>query len=132
MSCPEVKFVWKARLLRVIDGDTFDVSLDVGFRSTRTERLRLLGVNCPERHGPTAQAGLFAKEFTERWFVNASLVLTVETFKSDVFGRYLARVYRADGRCLNDDLLKAGHAVPWKRRDADVKDVKNETPPTKE
>ena len=46
------------------------------------------------------------------WVEGMEWPLTVQTAKSDAFGRYLARIWRTtDGRCLNDDLLAAGHAV---------------------
>ena len=110
---------FRAKLVRVLDGDTCDVMLDAGFQTYREERLRLLGVNCPEVHGATRAAGLEATRFSANWLAAAGdgWSLVVESSKSDVFGRYLARVTRvSDGACLNDDLLAAGHAVPWQRK----------------
>lgn len=109
---PAVDWTWKARCCRVVDGDTIDVIIDGGFHATRIERLRLLGVNCPEMKG---QAGRPAKEFTAKWIQDAwddsAWPLVLQTEKSDAFGRYLAVVWRSnDGRCLNDDLLMSGNA----------------------
>ena len=113
---PDQQWVYRCRVTNVVDGDTIDVVVDAGFRSTRTERLRLLGVNCPERKGATRAAGDEAREFTRVWLSWAgddAWPLTVQTHKSDVFGRYLATVWRPDGHCLNDDLLADGQAVPF-------------------
>ena len=112
---PEIRYVWKSKYDRVVDGDTIDLSIDVGFRSTRTERIRLLGVNCPEMKGLTRSAGEAAKRFVEAWLAEHATggVLVVETFKSDVFGRWLARVWGVDGACLNDALLESGNAVVY-------------------
>lgn len=124
----EIPFIWKASHIKTIDGDTIDVKVDVGFRSTRTERLRLFGINCPEMKGSTHEYGLKAKQFTEDW-IASSLVpdedwhLVIQTFKSDVFGRYLAKVwkrkdYTNSGIDMQMDLsyalLSSGLAVPFK------------------
>ena len=119
------RYLWRADIDRVVDGDTLDVIIDCGFHATRTERLRLLGVNCPEMHGPSSQAGVAAKSFTNSWCndvqydtTRASWPFLVETFKTDAFGRYLARVWPADqpdGVDLAAALLEAGHAVVYER-----------------
>ena len=56
-AMPAQIWVYRARLVKVIDGDTIDVYLDAGFHGYREERLRLLGVNAPEVHGSTKTAG---------------------------------------------------------------------------
>lgn len=116
-TMPGQLWVFRARPVRAVDGDTIDVIIDAGFRSTRTERLRLLGVNTPELHGASRAAGLAAKAYVEAWLAaagGAAWPLVLRTEKSDEFGRYLGRVWRAsDGACLNDDLLSSGHAVPF-------------------
>ena len=115
---PATLWVYRARLVRVVDGDTIDVHIDAGFQNYREDRLRLLGLNCPEVHGPTREAGLAATVFTADWLRLGDALdpwpLILETHKSDVFGRFLARVWRiVDGACLNDDLLAGGFAVPF-------------------
>ncbi len=110
---PQTLWIYRARPIKVIDGDTLDITIDAGFRNYREERLRLLGVNTPEMKAPTREAGEAARQFVTNWIVwGDTWPLVIETEKSDAFGRYLARVWRTmDGACLNDDLLAAGHAV---------------------
>lgn len=118
-TIPGQAWVFRARLTAVIDGDTLDLIVDAGFRATRAERVRLLGVNTPERKGPTRAAGDAAAAFVADWLhapyaLPADWPLLIQTSKSDVFGRYLATVWRIhDGACLTADLLAAGHAVPF-------------------
>lgn len=117
-TIPSQAYVYRARVVRVVDGDTLDVTIDAGFRATREERLRLLGVNTPELRGASRPAGLAAREFATVWLAQAyagdEWPLVVQTVKADTFGRYLATVWRAsDGRNLNADLLASGHAVPF-------------------
>ena len=115
-TMPTQLYAYRARPIRVVDGDTIDVTLSLGLHDYRDERLRLLGVNCPEVHGASKVAGDAATAFTRAWLAMATgdWPLVLVTAKSDEFGRYLATVWRtADGACLNDDLLAAGHAVPF-------------------
>lgn len=116
VTMPAQAWVFRARCERVVDGDTIDVRIDAGFHAEHIERLRLLGVNAPEMHGASADAGSAAKAWVEQWL--AAMVgtwpLVVQTHKTDAFGRYLAVVWRADtAACLNDELLAAGMAVPF-------------------
>ena len=116
---PAQLWVYRARLERVIDGDTLDVTIDCGFHGFRTERLRLLGVNTPERKGATRAAGDEALRFVQTWLGLAAVAaggawpLVIQTEKADAFGRFLATVWGVDGACLNADLLATGHAVPF-------------------
>lgn len=115
MVMPDQQWVFRARLVRVIDGDTIDVTIDQGLHTYRTERLRLLGLNAQEMRGTERPVGELAKAFVVDWLFAAGLddwPLVVQTYKSDVFGRYLANVWRAvDGACLNDDLISSNNAV---------------------
>jgi len=115
---------YRAACTNVVDGDTYDLVIDTGFRTERTERVRLLGVNAPEMHGDAAEAGHAAREFADQWFEAAVKLagagwkwpLIVTTTKTDDFGRYLAEIVRAgDGASLAEALLAAGHAVPYKK-----------------
>jgi len=122
---PDVLWTYRAYLIRVIDGDTIDVELDLGFGLTMGRpgssmcRLRLEGVDAPEIYGAEAsEAGKRAARWTHDWLNEAflddsidlwSLVMqTVKTKPGDerrTLGRYVARVWRVkDGRSLNEDL----------------------------
>ncbi len=101
---------YAARFIRAIDGDTIVVDIDLGFRMYTTTPLRLLGVNAPEKN---TQAGKNAAAWTTAWCGTAG-ALTLESAKpgdfGDKYGRYLATVYGANGRCLNVEIVTAGHA----------------------
>jgi len=125
-SAPRVEpFAYRFSVGRVIDGDTLEGDIDLGFSvHLDDQRLRLLRVNTPERKGPTRAAGDKAKTFTERWLANhANIVIRsrkrdAKHAERDSFGRYLVEVYGDDegGRqsCLNDALLESGNAVPFR------------------
>lgn len=74
--------------IRVIDGDTFIASIDVGFNFTTTQRIRLLGCDMPERNQPGGK--LATAELAG--YLAAAERLTIQTVKLDSFGRWLATV----------------------------------------
>lgn len=108
----EAAYTYRARILRVIDGDTYDVAVDVGFRLTATLPLRLARVNCPEKRTPE---GVRAAAYVAALFSPLPCPVVVRTFKPvDDFGRYLADVYLGDVD-LGQRLLETGHAVEYHR-----------------
>jgi micrococcal nuclease len=112
---------YRARLLKVVDGDTVDLYVDQGFHAYRLERFRLLGVNTPETHAPTRAAGLAAKTYTLTWLFEHlhgaagadDWPYLLRTRRSDAFGRWLTTVECSEGHRLTADLLSSGHAVPF-------------------
>lgn len=100
-------YEYSAHCVRVIDGDTLLLDIDLGFHITVRERVRLEGVNTPEM--PT-EAGFAAQRWVEGW-VASNAALTVQVKRAtDKYGRYVVRVLSGE-LCLNDELVSAGHAV---------------------
>lgn len=104
---------YKATITNVVDGDTVDAIIDVGFHSTRKERLRLSSIekgvmlDAFEIRGPERPKGLLAKKFAEEILLGKEFIIHTE--KSDVFGRWLAIIYLPDGNTFNEMLIKGGH-----------------------
>lgn len=109
---------------RAIDGDTLEfssaivgravISPNVAIETTvliARERLRLLGIDAPERGTSTAEE---ATKFLTSWMQNAQGP-TVHACARDAFGRLLGDVTDTRGRGLTADLLGAGHARPVTR-----------------
>lgn len=114
------RFWYGAKLLKVIDGDTVDLMVDLGFNIHHKMRVRLYGINTPESRTKDLaekELGLKAKKFTEDWFTNHQWVF-VNTIpdKNDKYGRILARIYSSDKiddpktACLNLDMIQSGNA----------------------
>jgi micrococcal nuclease len=116
---PPVTWVWRAACVRMVDGDTLELLIDVGFRTQRRETVRLEWVDAPETIGVTRPAGLAATQFVRDWIAAAGAIqwpLIVETVtdERDRYGRWLMVIFRdSDGACLNDDIVTSGHARPW-------------------
>jgi micrococcal nuclease len=106
-------YIRKATVINIVDGDTIDAVVDLGYAMTTVQRFRLLSVDTPER----GQKGFSeAKQFVKDIILNKTVYIQSE--KSDSFGRYLANVYFDDGDTiylLNDLLLSRGFAVPFKK-----------------
>lgn len=81
---------------KVIDGDTYDFEVDLGFGITNTQRFRLHGVDTPETFRPSCDAeaehGFKATEYVKAAFKHAEEI-TVVSHKLGVYGRYEAEVY---------------------------------------
>lgn len=85
-------YFYYAQLNRIVDGDTIDVTMDMGFKTFCKQRLRLLDYDAPERNEPGFQE---AKEALTQVLTEASQLL-VHTIKPDSFGRWLAMVWADD------------------------------------
>ena len=88
-------YIYKAELIRVVDGDTVDLIIDLGFDTLRKERFRLYGIDAPEMR---TKAGKEAKAWL--WEVlqplEAIYVQTIQLStkaKRDKYGRFLAVLY---------------------------------------
>lgn len=107
-------YEYNAEVTNVVDGDTFDATLDLGFGASLKVRLRVLRINAPEMHGASAAAGAAALEYARSLLSSGPVVVT--THETDHFGRWLADVRLADGRDFGGAMVTAGHAVPYMPR----------------
>ena len=75
-------YLYNAEVKKIIDGDTFDIIIDLGFDTLRKGRVRLYGVNTPESRTANLEEkkmGLAAKEFTDQWITAAGHKIKIET-----------------------------------------------------
>lgn len=104
-------YMFKGHVKHVVDGDSLDVNIDHGMRVNSLNRLRLLGLDTPERG---ENGYLEAKSFVFEKVMDKDVI--VKTYKSDVFGRYLAVVYYEDEmgeiHNLNQELIDRGLLKP--------------------
>ena len=126
---PTCEFVYKVSSLeKVVDGDTIDVTLDLGFDVCTRQRVRLLGIDTPESRTSDATEkvyGLISKQKLKEWCLKA-----VESETDDIeielrcperdsrgkFGRILAEVWVSeDGQWTNVNkwMCDEGYAVPY-------------------
>ena len=105
------------KVIKVVDGDTIDVMLDLGFDIMYKSRVRLFGIDTPEsrtRDKVEKKYGLMSKKFLQDELKSASK-LSIKTYKGEEtgkFGRILGDVF-VDGKSVNMKMVKEGHAVQY-------------------
>lgn len=109
-------YFYNAKILNVVDGDTVDALIDLGFKVTITLRLRFNGIDTSELHSSDPELrerANKAKAFVTENLLNKEVVL--QTYKADKYGRYLADIYLIDDTVsINTKLLNEGLAVVYK------------------
>jgi micrococcal nuclease len=104
-------YEYKAKVVRVIDGDTVDLSIDLGFDVWISERVRLLGINCAEKN---TTKGMDAKHYVESVLPVDSIVSIKTVFdKREKYGRVLGVLTLQDQTILNEALVSSGYAVKY-------------------
>jgi len=101
-------------VLKVVDGDTIDVEIDLGFDLTKKERVRLGGIDTPEsrtRDLEEKKLGLQAKDYLKSLIMNADKLI-VRTEKDGKFGRMIGYLYMNPDATvsLNQMLIDEGFA----------------------
>jgi len=113
----------------VVDGDTIDVVIDLGFDIMFASRVRLAGIDTPESRTKDLKEkalGLESKEYLKKHLKDAkSVVIKTEKMNStEKFGRILGWIYiNGDTVSLNDIMINDGYAWGY-MGDAKVKDFK--------
>jgi len=112
-------FDYRCKLLRVVDGDTIDVNLDLGFDIWHKARVRMLGIDTPEsrtRNLEEKAMGLAAKARLKEMLKGNKIEVEWSKEKGK-FGRVLGIVWATDKTGLrfncNDQLCEEGHARPY-------------------
>ena len=114
MSDSPDAFVYNATFERVVDGDTFDCSLDLGFDvKLHKQRVRLAGIDTPEsrtRDKAEKVLGLAAKERLKELCFGK---FKVKSLGKGKYGRILGIPYTEDGQDICQMLIEEGHAVEY-------------------
>ena len=107
-------YEYKAKLLRVIDGDTIDCVIDLGFDIKYKCRVRLKGIDTPEirtRDLEEKKRGFAAKErVVELLSVCETFIIKTELDKKGKYGRILVTIFINNEESINQILLLEGHA----------------------
>ena len=115
---------YNAKCIKVVDGDTIDAEIDLGFDIKVTKRIRLAGINAPEsrtRNLVEKKLGLAAKEKLKDLLEGAANCFELESQELGKYGRVLGKLYinKLAGKdkltqvCINDELVKLGYATEY-------------------
>ena len=115
---------YNAKLVKIVDGDTIDADIELGFSVSITKRIRLAGIDAPEsrtRNLAEKKAGLASKERLTTLLDGAANVFELESMDIGKYGRVLGKIHisKLEGKdvitqvCVNDVLVKEGYAVEY-------------------
>ncbi len=104
-------FTYSATVYRVVDGDTVDLTVDLGFSVHTKQRFRLQRINAPEKNAPGAAEATAALQ----GLLPVGAAVSEVVSRKDKYGRYLAEI-TAGGVNVSDALLALGLVAPYKRK----------------
>jgi len=112
------KFVYNAKLDRVVDGDTCDALIDLGFDTFVKKRIRFMGVDTWEsrtRNKEEKVKGLEAKAYTKDKLKNSDDgKFTLKSHGTGKYGRVLGEIFiKGEEQSLNELLKENGHAYEY-------------------
>tara|TARA_B100000941_G_C28277508_1_gene434754 strand:- start:216 stop:545 length:330 start_codon:yes stop_codon:yes gene_type:complete len=108
-------YLYNAKLVRVIDGDTIDAVIDLGFDVWVKKRVRLYGINTPEtrtRDLNEKQAGIAAKKRLQELIDNSGGTFQIQSHGIGKYGRCLGTLFIDDAN-INVLLLEEGLAEKY-------------------
>ena len=115
------------QIIKVVDGDTIDADIDLGFDISLSKRIRLSAVDTPESRTADVNEkkyGLESKEWLKHKVENAKniLIKTELPDSTEKYGRIIGHLFINDQEnSLNDQMIVEGYAWPYKG-DTKVKD----------
>ena len=120
-------YQYKCKIIKVLDGDTVDIDLDLGFKIIlANQRVRMAGVDTPESRTTIAEEkvrGLLSKKkLAEKLPIGSWQIIETQKPDSndDKFGRILGVIILEDGTRVNDWLIQNNYAVPYKGENKDL------------
>ena len=110
-------YEYKVYVTKVIDGDTVDVDIDLGFGvMLKKERVRIMGIDTPEsrtRDKVEKVFGLAAKARLKELLGKTATLVCKEYDAKGKFGRILGDFTTVDGRMVTDVMIEEGHCVAY-------------------
>jgi len=108
-------YEYNCEVKRVVDGDTVDVVIDLGFDIAYSSRVRLFGIDTPEsrtRDKDEKARGLISKDFLKSYLDKGGVVIRTRKDKKGKFGRVLGEMVVEDIN-INELMIKEHHAVKY-------------------
>lgn len=114
-------YEYRAKVVKVVDGDTVDVDIDLGFGVwLKDERVRIMGIDTPESRTSDKTEKVFglAAKARLKELLGKQTILKTQVDKSGEdmkgkFGRILGDFIGIDGRLVTEVMIEEGHCVPY-------------------
>jgi micrococcal nuclease len=94
-------YVYKAKIVKVYDGDTVTAVVDLGFGITNKIKIRLYGIDTPEIRGDERPDGLVSRDRLRELILDKEVIIKTIKDRTGKYGRYLAEIYQWDGTQQN-------------------------------
>jgi micrococcal nuclease len=113
-------YEYKCIITNIVDGDTVDVNIDLGFNVyLNNRRVRLSSIDAPETRTKDLvekALGFASKErLSQLMPIGSTFIVATVLDKNDSFGRILGTFYKTKSdRSINETMIAEGHAVPYK------------------
>jgi len=112
-------YVYKAHVVRVYDGDTCTVDIDLGLSTwIHGEKIRLHRIDAPEIRGSEREQGLKSRDHLRRLILDRDIILQTIKDRKGKYGRYLGEIWVLDENGnqynVNDRMMADGYAVEYK------------------
>lgn len=102
-------YEYKAKVVKVYDGDTITALIDLGFGVTFKEKIRLYGINTPEIRGKERPDGLISRDRLRDRILDKDVIIKTFKDKKGKYGRYIAEIYLEEEN-INEWLVSEGLA----------------------
>jgi len=115
-------YEYRAKVVKVYDGDTITVDIDLGFGIwVKGQSIRLLGIDTPEIRGEERPDGLIARDKLREWIMDKEILLVTKKDSKGKYGRWLGEIYPygefmdnlTEDISYNQRLLDEGYAEPY-------------------
>ena len=111
----ETLYHYKARVVKVYDGDTITVDIDLGLNIwLKNQKIRLAKINAPEVTGTEKPEGIISREFLKDLIFNNDVILRTVKDRKGKYGRFLGIIYVKYGDHpyfnVNEYLVEEGFA----------------------
>ena len=104
-------------IIKIYDGDTITVNVDLGFGVSKLEKFRLAYINTPELRGDSHDAGIVSRDYLRvllftAFETNQTITIKTKKDRKGKYGRYTGEVF-INGMSVNEKMLSEGLAVPY-------------------
>lgn len=116
-------YEYRAKVVKVYDGDTITVDIDLGFGVwLKKQSIRLLGIDTPEIRGDERPDGLIVRDILREWILYKEIIVITKKDSKGKYGRWLGEIYPIDYLkkesddsiiSYNQKLLNEGFAEPY-------------------
>lgn len=104
-------YTYKAHVDSVYDGDTFTVTIDLGFDTfLKDQKIRMYGINAPEMRGVSKSEGTISRDALRSQILGKDIILTTIKDGKEKYGRWLGKV-QVNDTDINNWMVTNNYAV---------------------